>query len=931
MGGAQTIAFMLTDVEGSTRLWERDSTSMAAAMARLDEIIAQTAVAHGGQTVRERGEGDSSFNVFTSPSRAVAAAVALQRALAGERWPDSTPIRVRLAVHVGEAQFRDGDYYGSAVNRCARLRALAHGGQAVISAAARALVADQLADGTWLLDLGSHRLKDLAAPERIYQVCHADLQRDFPQLRGLDALPNNLPIQLTTFIGRDAELATVSDLLRSERLVTLTGAGGCGKTRLALEVAAAACGDYDDGVWFIDLSAVMDPRLVPDTAATALGLHERSGFGAGQAADPAAAATDAIVHGLADRRSLIVLDNCEHVVDAAASLVQAVLENTRSTSFLTTSRETLGLPGEAPWRVPSLAVPVTGREPSADEFIRFDAVRLFLDRSRHHLGSAPLAAADRRAIARICTEVDGIPLAVELAAARTRVLGLDQIADRLRDQVGLLRSSRRGVQSRQATLQAAIDWSYNLLDPDEQALFRSLAVFSGGWTLDAAESVCRFPASGVLEGLERLVDKSMVLRADDSGAARFRLLEPLRQYGLQQVTAREELTPLRSRHLEWHTSWAREIGPELKGPRQAAVLAALDAELDNVRAAIEWGIKTGRREALELAASLRLFWQYRWLLAEGRRYLEGALRVPAPAPPGLRAEALIGLGRLAFGLRDYEAASRHHTAALELARAHDLPVIEATATWYLGQVEWFEGRRETAAALFEDAVRGARSSGDQYLAAVALIDLAVFRQDAGLDAEVQIREALDACRASGDLRNTSLALRILGTIQRARGQTDEALVNLRTAAALSRGLGTRSSLADAQFEVGRLLVQSGELATACDALAEALDLAVELDYSGLIADCAEAIADIAQIRNDARAAALLIAASDMVRARGGSQQTSRDSRRVEIVAAWVSGALTADDIRGLHSEGRAMSPADLAARARLVLAQERSAQEERSA
>jgi class 3 adenylate cyclase len=438
-----TVTFLFTDVAGSTRLWEAHPEAMRAALVEHDALIEFLTEQHGGRVVRPRGEGDSRFCVFARATDAVAAAVTIQQALHAEDWPHETPLRVRLALHTGEADLRDGDYYGSAPNRCARLRAIAHGGQALLSVATYDLVRDALPAGVTLKDLGEQRLADLHRPERVYQVLALGVPADFPPPRSLDALPHNLPVQLTSFVGREPELAAVRGALAAHRLVTLTGAGGCGKTRLGLQVAADALAAFADGAWFVDLAALADAALVPQAVLAALGLPE----------PPGRAPLGALADALRRRALLLVLDNCEHLLEACATLADTLLRACPRLHILATSRELLGVPGEATHRVPSLGVPepelvrdLGSRDagPEAVERLRrCEAVQLFVERARLVQPDFALVPEQAPALAQVCRRLDGIPLALELAAARVRVLSVEQLAARLDDRFRLLTGGSR--------------------------------------------------------------------------------------------------------------------------------------------------------------------------------------------------------------------------------------------------------------------------------------------------------------------------------------------------------------------------------------------------------------------------------------------------------------------------------------------------------
>src|SRR6202521_3624521 len=526
-----TVTLLLADVEGSTRLWETQAEVMTAAIARLNQVVCDVVAAHDGVRPVEQGEGDSFVAAFARASDAVAAALQLQRA-------PLAPIRLRIGVHTGEIQLRDeGNYAGSTINRTARLRDLAHGGQTVLSATTSDLVVDRLPEGAWLTDLGSQPLRDLPRPERVVQLCHPDLVNEFPPLRVSTAVVSTrLPVQLTSFVGRDAEGTQLRELLAQNRVVTLTGAGGVGKTRLAIQVAAQVAGEFGDGVWYVDLAPITDPELVPLTVARALGLPDQ----------PGRSTMDSLLRFVRDRQMLVVLDNCEHLLDASATLVNSLLGAAPSLTVLATSREPLGVPGEAMWQVPSLSL--------ADE-----AIELFADRARLARTDFTVTDDNASAVAQICARLDGVPLAIELAAARVRALSLAEILEGLHDRFRLLTGGARTAVRRQQTLRASVDWSHALLTEPERTLFRRLAVFLGGFDLDAARVV----AGGgdvqryqVLDLLTLLVDKSLVVADDTGGRTRYRLLETVRQYALERLGESGEADAVRTRHRDYYTAMA---------------------------------------------------------------------------------------------------------------------------------------------------------------------------------------------------------------------------------------------------------------------------------------------------------------------------------------------------------------------------------------
>jgi predicted ATPase/class 3 adenylate cyclase/DNA-binding CsgD family transcriptional regulator len=592
-----TITLLLADVDGSTGLWEAEPDAMAAALARLDLLVEETVSGHGGVRPVEQGEGDSFVVAFTRPSSAVACALDLQRA-------PLAPMRLRIGLHFGEAKLSgENNYVGPAVNRAVRLRDLAHGGQTVMSGTTHDLVADNLPADAWLVDLGSHRLRDLARPERVSQLCHPDLAVEFPPLRSLDAVAHNLPVQLTNFVGRHAELAEVRRLLVDNRLVTLTGTGGAGKTRLALQVAAEVLADFPDGLWLADLAPTADPAAVPLAVARALGLPDEAHR----------STKETLVGFFAGGQMLVVLDNCEHLLDACAALIEDLLRACPALTILATSREPIGVAGEVMWRVPSLS-------------LASDAVELFVERAgRAHPGF--VAADHTEEVAEICRRLDGIPLAIELAAARLRALSPAEIVTGLHDRFRLLTGGARTALPRQQTLRASVDWSHALLTEPERTLFRRTATFPGAFDLEAARSVCSgdgLERHQVLDQLALLVDKSLIGTEDSQLASRYRLLETVRQYGLERLAESGEADAVRTRHRDHYAHMAARLDT-LVGGENRDHIKCLGADIDNLRAAFQWSREIEDVEAaLRLASSLQPLWLGQGRTLEGLTWFDAA-------------------------------------------------------------------------------------------------------------------------------------------------------------------------------------------------------------------------------------------------------------------------------------------------------------------
>jgi predicted ATPase/class 3 adenylate cyclase len=780
-----TLTFVLTDVEGSTRLWEAHRQAMAGALATHDRLISQVVANHGGRLVKAKGEGDSTFSVFASPAQAAAAALELQRALAAEPWPLPTPLAVRVAVHAGDVQEREADFYGPVVNRCARLRAIGHGGQVLVSAAAAELVREDLPEGAFFRELGAHRLKDLAAPERVFQLCHPDLREAFPPLNSLEARPNNLPVQLTSFIGRDKELVQLRGLLAAHRLVTLVGIGGCGKTRLALQASADALDAYSDGVWLVELAPLSEPSLVDQQLATVLGIREAVAAGG----SGPSTLTDRLVDYLASRRVLVLLDNCEHLVEACAGLAARLVGSCRELTMLATSREPLGVAGEVTFGVPPLAV-VDSTDPG--QVRNVEAVRLFVDRAGLVDPGFGLTSENAPAVASVCRRLDGIPLAIELAAARTRSLSPQQLDARLGDRFRLLTGGSRTALPRHQTLQAAIDWSHRLLSGPEQVLFRRLAVFAGGCSLEAAEQVCANDDDlDVLLLVAALVDKSLLVH--DPAPGRYRMLETIRQFAWEQLREAGELKELRGRHRDWCLALAEAA--DLQGPAQPTWEARLAAEQDNFRAALEWEGPPGDDGAtrLRLAGALREFWWSQAQGGEGRDWLERALQAGPDAPAAARATALVGAGLMAGEQGDQASAFAFIQQSLRLFESLGDRRGVAEALLGLGQVAMVRGRYGQARAALEQAVREARAAGDAHLAALArnFIAWSIYLQGDPASARPVYEQAREAWRSLGDQRGVANTTIAIGFCALGCGDHQEARSLVREGLQLARGIDFR--------------------------------------------------------------------------------------------------------------------------------------------
>jgi predicted ATPase/class 3 adenylate cyclase len=623
-----TITFLFTDIEGNTPLWERDPQAMDAAMQIHNAILRQAIESNGGAVFKVIG--DEFQAAFPTAPQALQAALDVQRGLLSAQWNELGPLRVRMGIHTGEAHLDEhGDEYAVShtKNRGHRVMEAGHGGQILLSQESADLCARSLPEGMSLKNLGEYHIRNLTLPERFFQVVAPDLPKDFPPLRTQVEPKHNLPTQLTSFVGREVEIKQVEFLLEKNRLVTLTGAGGSGKTRLALRVAEDLIGQngekfltFKDGLWLLELAPLGDPQLIPQVIASIFGLRE----------DQSRSIQTALLDYLSEKQLLLIFDNCEHLIAECAELAEVIVRNCPGVKILASSREALGVEGEAPFYVPSLTSPDPTHLPPSAELLEYAAVALFVERAQQVLPGFNITEKNARFLAQICRRLDGIPLAIELAAARVKVLNLEQIAARLDDRFRLLTGGSRRALPRHQTLRALIDWSYGLLSKAEQALLRRLSVFAGGWTLEAAEAICS--ETEVLDLLAQLVNKSLVITDCDGGeVCRYGMLETIRQYAQEKLLESDEAEALRDRHLDYYLRFAQEAEPDLKSNKIPSRLEQLDAELDNLRMALGWafsGVKGARIESgLNLASTLRNYWEIRGLLGEGGDWCRKGLQI----------------------------------------------------------------------------------------------------------------------------------------------------------------------------------------------------------------------------------------------------------------------------------------------------------------
>jgi predicted ATPase/class 3 adenylate cyclase len=845
-----TITFLFTDIEGSTRLWDEQPERMRDALARHDALLHEILTRFGGYVFKTIG--DAFCAAFSRVSDAVAAAVAGQQVLTSSGG-DSFPLPVRMAIHCGTAEERGGDYFGPVVNRTARLLAIGHGGQVLLSAAAQELVRDELPAGVSLRELGQHGLRDLQRPEQVFQLCHPDLRNGFPPLRSLNTLLHNLPQQVNRFVGRERELAEVQHLLREgTRLLTITGPGGTGKTRLALQIAAELLDTQPDGVWFVELASLTDTQMVPQAALAALGLREEAGR----------APLQSLLEHVSGKHLLLILDNCEHLLDACAELAGRLLRSCRSVTILATSREALNTAGETIYPLAPFAVPDPRRLEEIEALGQYEAVRLFLDRAVAAVPSFRLDKQNAPAVAEVCYHLDGIPLALELAAARLRVLSVERLAERLQDRFRLLTGGSRTELPHHQTLRALFDWSHDLLSPAERAFLRRLSVFSGGWTLEAAEAICvdpQLPEQDVLDLLTSLVEKSLVLR--DPSGDRYTVLETVRQYAREKLGAAGEAQQFLAAHAHYFL-YALEHREERP--------FRIDVEMDNLRAALDGCIQRGDAgTGLRLAAALIDFWMTRGSLREGQAWMERLLQVPGGENERLRARVLVGAATLAGMQEDVGAARRLAAEGLALARSLGDPSLIARALRPVG----YRALRDFDFA----AARSCFSEG-----------LELFRQ---LNQPLYVAERLSD----------------LGHVERLSGNTAVARACYEESIRLFREIGRPDRCATPLTDLGHIAHREGQHREALDCLSEALTQFSRMKSPWAVASVCAVLASIAHSQGQLVRAARLFGAAAGLRAAVGAPLPEVDRRQFETDLEAVRNFLDPATFDAAWAEGHAMT------------------------
>jgi predicted ATPase/class 3 adenylate cyclase/Tfp pilus assembly protein PilF len=842
------VAFLLSDMEGSTRLWERHPREMPEVVALHDMVLLQCVQKHGGHVVTSRGEGDGCFAVFSSPRAAVEAACCIQRAFYHGPWPHGIFVRVRLALHYGEAELRDGNYYGPSVNRCARLRDLGHGGQTLLTRTMVDAVRYTLPENSHLEALGSYQLRGIGVPEQIFQLNHPDIHNHFPPLRSPDSRPNNLPVQATRLIGRDSEIRSLRALIcdRQTRLVTLLGPAGCGKTHLAVEVSRSLLDEFVDGVYYVPLASTRDPGLMATIVAVALGLREETGY-----------TTLAYLKDfLRDRRLLLVLDNFEHMVTAAAQIA-VLLATCPWLKILVTSRSGIHVRGEREYPVEPLSVPDLKNLPAPNELVEHvgthSAIELFVERARAVWPSFELTRENAVVVAELCSRLDGLPLCIELAAARAKLDSLKVLSDQHLTNLLQITTATNGTPSRHFTIRSAIDWSYDLLSLDEQQLLRRLSVFRGGFTADAAQEVCGADLGiEVLEGLNQLFDQSL-LRHVSHDRNRFGMLETIQEYSFERLAQSDEIKHIRRRHAEYYLELAQSTNGHMADAIPWPIVFRLEEEIDNLRAAMSWALEQEHEpKYLELgvwiAASLGSFWSMRGYLSEGRTWLDRFVNCSSRVSMPARAALIFHAGHLATDQNDWSTAHALLSEALMMYRElgdsrSEAFTLALLAALMMNMNDFTAGQQMAKKSL--DVFRQLEDPAGQAFALNVLANASLQLDDCH-KAESCYRQSLSLLRSLGDERGVAMVLDALGMVLMNLGELEQADGLLEESISVSRRQNDRRGLASALNNLALVRMNRGDYAGAEAALHESLPTFREMGIRSRMAQALGLLGEVAR-------------------------------------------------------------------------------------
>ena len=855
-----TVTFLFTDIEGSTQLWEKHPEEMKIVMASHDSMLREAIESNRGSIIKTTGDGVHA--VFSTAIDAINATLVAQRNF--QSPINGIKIKIRMGLHTGEAELRADDYYGQTLNRAARIMSAGHGGQILLSSVTTELAREHLSENTILVDLGEHRLKNLSTPEHLFQLDAADRPTEFPALQSLPALQNNLPIQVTSFVGRERQLTEAKQKLEAARLLTLIGPGGTGKTRLSLQLAEDLLSSFKDGVWFIELAPITEPSLVLQAVAKVFDVREQPGL----------PITELVLNYLRDKHLLLILDNCEHLIEACARLADQFLHASPNLKIIASSREALGINGETIYQVPSLVLP----DPSditRQALLGSESIQLFLDRASAVNSKFSLTEKNASSVAQICHRLDGIPLAIELAAARITVFSAEQIGARLEDRFKLLTGGSRTALPRQQTLRALIDWSYDILSEDEQKLFRRLSIFAGGWSFETAEAI--FSDLNVLDLLTNLINKSLV-GVEESAETRYRFLETVRQYARDKLLESGEGDHVRNQHLAYFLELAETAETHLEGFGYLEWAAKLSYEYDNIRAALEWALAKDIEAALRLVGSLPFFWFTKGYSVEGYRWaqevLEQATAYTSSNPEmgnkflAAHARAYLALSRIATDLGDNEVVCSTASESIALARKSGDRQTLAYAIALLSNGKANLGEVEEAYKLAQESLAIAREAGDGPALGYALVTMGELTAIALQDFEKSLaygEEAIAYSEAGGNRWGSSMTIFGLGYFARSIGDYEQARSRFRACLPVFIEFGDKHRINMIQSELAHIEREQGQFKQAIPMYRETILEWQRLGHRAAIAHQLECFAFIAKAQEQPERAAKLFGAAEALR------------------------------------------------------------------
>jgi len=909
------LTFLFTDIEGSTSKWEEQPELMARAVARHDTLLRDTVEAHRGKIVKTTGDGI--YAAFPDPGDCLTAVIDIQLALLDPAVTAGMPLAIRCGIHTGAVHARDNDYFGSTINRTARIMGAAHGGQVLVSHAVADLLRDSLPAGVSLKDLGSVHLKGLASPEAVFQIVHPQLYQSFPALRELEATPNNLPQQLTTFIGRERERQEIEGYLATTRLLTLLGMGGLGKTRLALQIGAGVMDSYPDGVWFVDLQTIRDPALVVGETARVLAVREEAGRPLMQT----------LCAHLKSRKLLLILDNCEQIVDASAELAGSILRAAPDVRIVTTSRTALRVPGEQTYLVQPLPVP--SRSGTFEALSESTAVQLFVERAKLHKPSFALTEREAPAIAELVARLEGIPLALELAAARVRSLSIVEINRRLQDRYKLLVSGDRTLQARQQTLRALVDWSYDLLQENEQILLARIAVFAGSFDLTAAEDICGaepLTADDILDLITSLVEKSLINMEESDDAASYRVLETIRDYAREKLVIRQEQATISAAHCNHFFTFAKASNQGLQGPDQADWTRRVEKRLDDLRAAIALSLAKGVDPiiSVKLEVALMGFWMLRGYSSEGRRYVRASLELPeVRASDAIHAHALYVGACLAEAQSNYAQAQQMLQECLALRRSLGASIDIAASLSTLSLVRLHTGDADGARKDEEEAVTIFRSIKNRIGEAIGLLHLGQIHFY--LEDDAQANQYFEQCLTiSREIEYREIereAELLLGESLLAAGDASSAKTRFCRSLEVCRDAEDKRGEATALWWLGRSDLMSGDPSAARVKLNGAMRAFQAFEMYEELLGCLDDHAELLLATGSANGAVCVYAAVEIARERLTLRRYPRSQRRWSELVANLRRDIGEAAFEHAWAQGRGWSVEDAIAHASQCIAE----------